>query len=150
MLLSLIAAETVTLMIPVATDEKDVVTEYRIIFLHNCRMESIPSSEMGEMGLTDTSGVSLYFIFKYGRALDENNNRLSYLGWKQYNKLSDEDKQKYWSINDVNCLIIRGEAIVSPDDSISKLADSYNVYTIRNIGEQYRGSKLHHLEIVGV
>lgn len=148
--MSLIASDDITLMIPVKTDEKDVVTEYRLVYMHNGRMESIPSSQMTEMGLTDTSGVNLYYIFKYGRVTDNSGNILRYINWKQYEKLDDVEKLKYWSLNDVNCIIIRGKATVSPDISLNKLSLDYNVYTIRNIGEQYRGGKIHHIEAVGV
>ena len=145
-----IANEELTLLIPVETDEKDVVTKYRVVYLINSKMESINSAELSDIGLTDTKGVEVYFIFKYSEALDNDNNKLIYVNWKQYESLNDVNKLKHFSINDKNCLIVRNRISIDPTDTKKSISKLYDTYTIRSIEELYKNNKIHHLELIGV
>ena len=145
-----IANETLTLLIPVETDEKDVVTKYRVVYLVNSKMEAINSAELSDIGLDDTKGVEIYFIFKYSKALDTDSNKLIYVNWKQYESLDDVNKLKHFSINDKNCLIVRNRISIDSTDTKKSISKLYDTYTIRSIEELYKNNKIHHLELVGV
>ena len=145
-----IANETLTLLIPVETDEKDVVTKYRVVYLVNSKMEAINSAELSDIGLDDTKGVEIYFIFKYSKALDTDINKLIYVNWKQYESLDDVNKLKHFSINDKNCLIVRNRISIDSTDTKKSISKLYDTYTIRSIEELYKNNKIHHLELVGV
>lgn len=145
-----IANEELTLLIPVKTDEKDVVTKYRVVYLINSKIEAINSAELSDIGLNDTKGVEVYFIFKYSEALDTDNNKLIYINWKQYESLNDVDKLKHFSINDKNCLIVRNRISIDPTDTKKSISKLYDTYTIRSIEELYKNNKIHHLELIGV
>lgn len=145
-----IANEELTLLIPVETDEKDVVTKYRVVYLINSKMEAINSAELSDIGLDDTKGVEVYFIFKYSKALDTDNNKLIYVNWKHYDSLDDVNKLKHFSINDKNCLIVRNRISIDSTDTKKSISKLYDTYTIRSIEELYKNNKIHHLELIGV
>lgn len=145
-----IANEDLTLLIPVEVDEKDVVTKYRVVYLINSKMEAINSAELSDIGLDDTKGVEVYFIFKYSKALDTDNNKLTYINWKQYESLDDVNKLRHFSLNDKNCLIVRNRISIDSTDTKKSISKLYDTYTIRSIEELYKNNKIHHLEMIGV
>ena len=144
----LIANETINLIIPISTDSKEYVTEYKVVRLENVKMESVDAKRLSELGLEEINGVTLYCIFKYIKAYGENERELQYIKWNLYNSLSDNEKKDYWSINEVNCIITRDE--IDTSISYSSVIKNYNSYKIRRITECFSHSKLHHLEITGV
>lgn len=146
--MSLVADDAITLFIPDKTDAKNIPTSYRKVYITGCRVESIKSSELTDLGLDDTKGITVYYIFKYGRAIS--NNVLDYIEWKTYRDLTDEEKLKYWTVNDINCLVIRGKHSINMGDTYQDIQKKTDVYTIRSINEQRIKGKIHHIEMVGV
>jgi hypothetical protein len=148
--MSLVVNQKVTLLLPEEQDAKGVVSKYRAIYLTGCRVEPATSKELSDLGLTDTSGVTLYHIFKYGKATDINNNRLNYISWPQYEQLDESGRLEYWSVNDSNCCVIEGFIDTENKNSFKDFSSIYRLYIIRSVRPLYGGNGLHHLEITGV
>lgn len=157
--MSLIAYDNATLLIPDETDAKNVVTKFRVLWLSNCKVESTRDYTLDDVGIKDTNDSRLYYMFNCSTVTDPYfsgypnnsiNNKLKYINYKDYIRLSKYERGMYWTINNVNCYFIRGIRHINEVNNINNIKSEYEVFFVKSIKECYKRGQLHHIEVVGV
>ena len=124
------------------TDKETGKTVYKRTIITSVNWQESQKTNVIDKGLVSADQINIFIPF------NANFEGKEYIGPKEYRRLSDEDKEKYFTF-DNNDYIIKGK--ISEDVPIEKIKQSYdNVSTIISVLVCDNGSpSIRHFEVGG-
>lgn len=124
------------------TDKETERTVYKRTVITSVNWQEVQKTNVTDKGLVSADQINIFIPFNADFEGKE------YISPKEYKRLSDKDKEKYFTLNN-NDYIVKGE--ISEDVPIEKIKQSYdNVSTIISVLICDNGSpSIRHFEVGG-